>query len=48
MKNKCSKEPYFQLNKMVKLKDSQQSLSKKGYHTINCPESLKIHSNTLS
>ena len=24
MKNKCSKEPYFQLNKMMKLKDSQQ------------------------
>ena len=47
MKNKCLKEPYFQLNIMMKLKDSRQlefyenHFHKKGYDTINCPEYLK-------
>ena len=47
MKNKYLKEPYFQLNIMMKLKDSRQSefyenhFHKKGYDTINCPEYLK-------
>ena len=47
MKNKCLKEPYFQLNIMMKLKDSQQlpfyenHFHKKGDDTINCPEYLK-------
>ena len=46
MKNKCLKEPYFQSNIMMKLKDSQQlkfyenRFHKKGYDTINCPENL--------
>ena len=47
MKNKCLKEPYFQLNIMMKLRDSQQlpfyenHFHKKGDDTINCPEYLK-------
>ena len=47
MKNKCLKELHFQLNIMMKLKDSRQleyyenHLHKKGYDTINCPEYLK-------
>ena len=47
MKNKCLKEPYFQLNIMMKLKDSRQlefyenHFHKKGYDTINCSEYLK-------
>ena len=42
VKNKYLKEPYFQLNIMVKLKDSRQlqvyenHFHKKGYDTINC------------
>ena len=49
MKNKCLKEPYFQLNIMMKLKDSQinsqlkfyeNHFHKKDYDTINCPEYL--------
>ena len=54
MKNKCLKEPYFQLNIMMKLKDSRQlefyenHFHKKGYDTINCPEYLKKHLNLLS
>ena len=54
MKNKCLKEPYFQLNIMMKLKDSRQLefyenyFHKKGYDTINCPEYLKKHLNLLS
>ena len=53
MKNKCLKEP-FQLNIMIKLKDSQQLefyenyFHKKGYDTINCPEYLKKLLNLLS
>ena len=47
MKNKCLKEPYFQLNIMMKLKDSWQlefyenHFHKKSYDTINFPEYLK-------
>ena len=47
MKNKCLKEPYFQLNIMMKLKDSRQLefyenyFHKRDYDTINCPEYLK-------
>ena len=47
MKNKCLKEPYLQLNIIVKLEDSQQLefyenyFHKKGYDTINCPEYFK-------
>ena len=47
MKSKCLKEPYFQLNIMMKLKVSRQlefyenHLHEKGYDTINCPEYLK-------
>ena len=54
MKNKCLKEPYFQLNIIMKLKDSRQLefyenyFHKKGYDTINCPEYLKKHLNLLS
>ena len=54
IKNKCLKEPYFQLNIMMKLKDSRQlefyenHFHKKGYDTINCPEYLKKHLNLLS
>ena len=54
MKNKCLKEPHFQLNIMMKLKDSWQlelyenHFHKKGYDTFNCPEHLKKHLNTLS
>ena len=54
MKSKCLKEPYFQLNIMMKLKNSRQlefyenHFHKKGYDTINCPEYLKKHLNLLS
>ena len=54
MKHKSLKEPYFQLNIMMKLKDSRQLVfyenhfHKKGYDTINCPEYCKKHLNTLS
>ena len=54
MKNKCFKKPYFQLNIMMKLKDSRQlefyenHFHRKGYDTINCPEYLKQHLNSLS
>ena len=54
MKNKCLKEPHFQLNIMMKLKDSRQlefyenHFHKRGHDTINCPEHLKKHLNTLS
>ena len=54
MKNKCLKEQYFQLNIMMKLKDSRQlefyenHFHKKDYDTINCPEYLKNTLNTLS
>ena len=47
MKNKCLKEPYFQSNIMMKLKDSRKiefyenDFHKKDYATINCPEYLK-------
>ena len=47
MRNKCLKEPYFQLNIMIKLKDSRELefsenyFHKRGYDTINCPEYLK-------
>ena len=47
LKYKSLKEPYFQLKKMIKLKDSRQlefyenHFHKKGYDTINCPEYLK-------
>ena len=47
MINKCLKEPYIQLNILIKLKDSQQlkfyenHFHKKNYDTINCPEYLK-------
>ena len=47
-------KPDLQLNIMMKLKDSQQlefyenHFHKKGYDTINCPEYLKKHLNTLS
>ena len=47
MKNTCLKEPYFQLNLMMKLKDSRQSefqekhFHKKDSDTGNCPEYLK-------
>ena len=43
----------FQLNIMMKLKDSQQlefyenHFHKKGYDNINCPEYLKKHLSTL-
>ena len=53
MKNKRLKEPYFQLNIMMKLKNSQQlecyenHFHKKGYDTINYPEYLKKQLNTL-
>ena len=49
MKNKSLKEPYFQLNITVKLKDSRQLVfyenyfHKGDYDTINCPEYLKKH-----
>ena len=36
MKNICLTEPHFQLNIMMKLKDSQQLVS--CYDTINCTE----------
>ena len=48
MKNKCLKKLHFQLNIMMKLKDSRQlefyenRFYKKGYDTINCPEHLSI------
>ena len=54
MENRCLKEPYFQLNMMMKLKDSWQlqfyenHFPKKGNDTINCPDYLKEHLNTLS
>ena len=54
MKNNFFKKPYFQLNIMMKLKDSRQlefyenHFHKKGYDTINCPEYLKKRLNTLS
>ena len=54
MKDKCLKETYFQLNIIMKLKDSRQlklyenHFHKNGYDTINCPEFLKKHLNTLS
>ena len=54
MKNKCLKEPYFQLHIMMKLKDRRQLefyenyFHKKGYDTINCPEYLKKLLNLLS
>ena len=45
MRNKCLKGPYFQLNIMIKLKDSREFsenyFHKRGYDTINCPEYLK-------
>ena len=47
MRNKCLKKPYFQLNIMMKLKDSRELefsenyFHKRGYDTINCPEHLK-------
>ena len=53
MKNKCLNEPYFQLNIIMKLKDSRQlefyenHLHKNGCDTINCPEFLKKHLNML-
>ena len=46
MKNQCLKEPYFELNIMMKVKDSRQlefyenHFLKKGYDTINFPEYL--------
>ena len=46
MKNKCLKEPYFQLNIMMKLKDSRQlnfyenNIHKKCYYTITTELSL--------
>ena len=49
MKNKCLKEPYFELNIITKLKDSRQlefyenHFYKKGYDIINCLEYLKKH-----
>ena len=54
MKNKCLKEPYFQLNTMMKLKDSRQVefyenyFQKKGYDTIDCQEYLKKDLSLLS
>ena len=54
VKNKCLKEPHFQLNTMMKLKGSRQLefyenyFHKKGYDTINCPVYLKKHLNLLS
>ena len=54
MKDKCLKEPFFELNILMKPKDSRQlklyenHFQKKGYDTINCPEYLKKHLNTLS
>ena len=54
VKNKCLKEPHFQLNIMMKLKGSRQLefyenyFHKKGYDTINCPVYLKKHLNLLS
>ena len=54
MENKCLKEPYFQLNMMIKLKSSWQlefyenHFPKKSNNTINnCPEYLKEHFNKL-
>ena len=47
MKNKCLKEPYFQLNIIMKLKNSRQidffenHFDKKDYDTMNCREYLK-------
>ena len=47
MKNKCLKEPYFQLNIIMKLQDSRQlefyenHFYKKDYNTMNCPDYLK-------
>ena len=46
-KNKCLKEPHFQVNIIMKLKDSRQlqfyenHVHKKVYDTFNCPEYLK-------
>ena len=46
--------PYFQFHIMMKLEDGRQlefyenNVDKKGYDTINCPEYLKKHLNTLS
>ena len=54
MKNKYLKELYFQLNKMMKLKDSRQlefyesHFHENGYDSSNCSEYLKKHLNTLS
>ena len=54
MNNECLKEPYFQLNIMMKLKNSRQlefyenTFYEKGYDTINCPEYLKKYLNLLS
>ena len=54
IKNKCLKEPYFQLNIMMKLKDSRQlelyqnHFHKNGYDTIDCRDYFKKHLNTLS
>ena len=50
---KSISKPDFQLNIMMKLKDSQQlefyenHFHKKGYDTTNCPEYLKKHLSTL-
>ena len=54
MKDKCLKEPFFELNILMKPKDSRQlelyenHFLKKGYDTISCPEYLKKDLNTLS
>ena len=54
MKNKRLKEPHFQLNIMMKVKDSwrleffENYFHKKGYDIINCPECLKKYLNLLS
>ena len=49
MKNKCLKKTYFQLNMMMKLKDSGQleffenQFHEKCQDTVNCPEYLERH-----
>ena len=54
MKDKCLKEPFFELIILMKPKDSRQlelyenHFQKKGYDTISCPEYLKKDLNTLS
>ena len=54
MKNKYLKELYFQLNKIMKLKDSRQlefyesHFHENGYDSSNCSEYLKKHLHTLS